>query len=85
MAMLATAVQPPTNMTETYAPASAYLQALSYNNNLTFVRSSGKWYFCPTCNRGKTIPTERQVGCVLLPPSNATRKSVLWDLKLPDA
>ena len=79
-------VHPPRNMTEAEAPASTYLQAFSYDNGLTYVHTSGKWYSCPTCNREKTIPTEQHVGDVLLPPpSNVPKKSVLWDMKLPDA
>ena len=69
--------QPPTNMTEAEVPASAYLEALPYNNGLTFVHISGKWYSCPTCNRGKTVSTEQHVGDV---PANATKKIVLWDM-----
>ena len=65
---------PPKGMTEAEAPASAYLRALPYNNGLTFVHSNGKWYSCPTCRRGKAIPTEQHVGDVLLPPpSNAPK------------
>ena len=41
-------VLPPKGMTEAKAPASAYLQALPYNNGLNFVHDSGKWYSCPT-------------------------------------
>ena len=76
---------PPKGMTEAEAPASAYLRALPYNNGLTFVHSNGKWYSCPTCRRGKAIPTEQHVGDVLLPPpSNAPKRSALWNLKLPE-
>ena len=72
-------------MTEAEAPASAYLRALPYNNGLTFVHDNGKWYSCPTCKRGKAIPTEQHVGDVLLPPpSNAPKRSTLWNLKLPE-
>ena len=79
-------VHPPRNMTEAEAPASTYLQALSYDNVLTYVHTSGKWYSCSTCNREKTIPTEQHVGDVLLPPpSNVPMKSVSWDMTLPDA
>ena len=73
-------VLPPKGMTEAEAPASAYLHALPYDNGLTFVHIKGKRYSCPTCKRGKIIPTEQHVGDVLLPPpSNAPK------LKLPDA
>ena len=78
-------VLPPKGMTESEAPASAYLRALPYNNGLTFVHDNGKWYCCPTCKRGKAIPTEQHVGDVLLPPpSNAPKRSALWNLKLPE-
>ena len=78
-------VLPPKGMTESEAPASAYLRALPYNNGLTFVHDTGKWYSCPTCKRGKAIPTEQHVGDVLLPPpSNAPKRSALWNLKLPE-
>ena len=79
-------VHPPRNMTEAEAPASTYLQALSYDNGLIYVHTSGKWYSCSTCNRKKTIPIEQHVGDLLLPPpSNVPTKSVPWDMKLPDA
>ena len=42
-------VPPPKGMTEGEAPASAYLQALPYDNGLNFVRDDGKWYSCPMC------------------------------------
>ena len=61
-------VSPPKGMTEANAPTSAYLKALPYDNSLNFVHNSGKWYSCPTCKRGKVIPTEQHVGDVLLPP-----------------
>ena len=78
-------VLPPKGMTESEAPASAYLRALPYNNGLTFVNDNGKWYCCPTCKRGKAIPTEQHVGDVLLPPpSNTPKQSALWNLKLPE-
>ena len=78
-------VLPPKGMTEAEAPASGYLRALPYGNGLNFVHDSGKWYSCPTCNRGKVIPTEQHVGDVLLPPpSNAPKRSALWNMKLPD-
>ena len=73
-------------MTEAEGPASAYLHALPYDNGLTFVHTNGKWYSCPTCKRGKTIPTEQHVGDVLLPPtSNAPKQTAFWQIKLPDA
>ena len=77
-------VVPPKGIAEADAPASAYLRALSYDNGLTFVHDNGKWYSCPACKRGKSIPTEQHVGDVLLPsPSNAPKKSALWNLKMP--
>ena len=79
-------VLPPKGMTEAEAPATAYLQALPYDNDLTFCHINGKWFSCPTCKRGKTIPTEQHVGDVLLPPpSNAPKRAELWQMKLPDA
>ena len=78
-------VPPPKGMTEAEAPASGYLRALPYDNGLTFVHDSGKWYSCPTCNRGKVIPTEQHVGDVLLPPpSHAPKRSAFWNMNLPD-
>ena len=73
-------------MTEAQAPASAYLKALPYDNGLTFTHISGKWYSCSTCKRGKVIPADQHVGDVLLPlPSNAPKRSDLWNLHMPDA
>ena len=70
---------------EAEAPASGYLRALPYDNGLTFVHDSGKWYSCPTCNREKVIPTEQHVGDVLLPPpSSAPKRTAFWNMKLPD-
>ena len=70
---------------EAQAPASAYLKALPYDNGLTFIHSSGKWYSCPSCKRGKAIPTDQHVGDVLLPPpSNAPKRTELWNMRLPD-
>ena len=43
-------VQPPKDMTKAEATAAAYLQALPYDNGLTFVHINGKWYSYPTCN-----------------------------------
>ena len=72
-------------MSQAEAPASAYLRALPYDNGLTFVCDNGKWYSCPMCNREKAIPTEQHVGDVHLPPpSNASKRSAFWNLKLPD-
>ena len=76
----------PKGMIEATAPASAYMQALPYNNGLTFIHNKlmTSGYSCPTCQRGKSIPTEQHVGDVLLPPpSNAPKRRVLWDMKLP--
>ena len=78
-------VLPPKGLTESEAPASAYLRALPYNNGITFIHDNGKWYSCPTCKRGKAIPTEQHVGDVLLPPpSNAPKRSALWNMQLPE-
>ena len=78
-------VLPPKGLTESEAPASAYLRALPYNNGITFVHDNGKWYSCPTCKRGKAIPTEQHVGDVLLPPpSNAPKRSALWNCNCPN-
>ena len=72
--------------TEAQAPASAYLKALYYDNGLTFVHSSGKWYSCPTCKRKKAIPVEQHVGDVLFPPpSSAPKRTDLWNMQMPDA
>ena len=83
-------VKPQEGMTEARAPASAYLRALPYDNGLTFVHNSGKWYSCPTCKRRKakkeSIPMDQYVGDVLLPPpSSAPKRSDLWNMQLPDA
>ena len=77
-------VLPPKGMDSAEAPASAYLQALLYDNGLKFVHDNGKWYSCPTCNREKAIPMEQHVGDVVLLPPNASKRSALWNLKLPD-
>ena len=77
-------VQPQKGMTEAQAPATAYLQALPYDNGLTFTHNSGKWYSCPTCKRMKSIPTDQHVGDVHLPPpSSAPKRSDLWNMELP--
>ena len=77
---------PPKGMSAAEASASAYLRALPYDNGLTFIHMNGKWYFCPTCKRGKDIPTEQHVRDVFLPPPlSAPKRSALWDMKLPDA
>ena len=83
-------IKPQEGMTEARAPASAYLRALPYDNGLTFVHNSGKWYSCPTCKRRKakkeSIPMDQYVGDVLLPPpSSAPKRSDLWNMQLPDA
>ena len=81
-----TLLVPSNGRTQAQAPASTYLQALPYDNGLTFIHGSDKWYSCPTCKRGKAIPTDQHVGDVLLPPpSSAPKRSDLWNMQLPDA
>ena len=47
-------VLPPKGLTESEAPASAYLRALPYNNGITFVHDNGKWYSCPYLRKGES-------------------------------
>ena len=79
-------IPPPRNVTIEKAPGAAYLKALPYEHKLTFLHTSGKWYSCPVCKKGKAIPTDQHVGDVHLPAhSNRPRASENWNMELPGA
>ena len=74
---------PPKGMDSAEAPASAYLQALLYDNGLKFVHDNGKWYITHMLLRRYCfLPIARRARALL--PPNASKRSTLWNLKLPD-